>query len=329
MKAYVLTGGGIDGIEARSIPEPRPGPGDVLVAVRATSLNFRDASIAERGVSGRIPLSDAAGEVIAVGEGVIDPVVGDRVATCFSAQWIDGPITQAAYDSALGGAIDGVLAERVVLPASAVVRMPSGWTYEQAATLPCAAVTAWNALVEGALLTPGDHVLLLGTGGVSVFGLQLARLLGLRTIITSSSDVKLERMAQLGADVMVNYAATPDWDRRVLEVTGGRGVDRVLEVGGADTLARSLAATRLGGEVTVIGIVSGEATLNPRLLVGRSQTLRGVWVGNRRMFTDLVEFVDLHGLEPVIDATFEFADAVAAYRHLKAQTHVGKVVVRV
>ena len=251
-------------------------------------------------------MSDGAGEVVAVGEGVATVAVGDRVAGCFFSNWVDGRITAGIHDSALGAAVDGMLAEVVVLPAHGVVPIPLGWTLEQAATLPCAALTAWNAFVEGQHLLAGQTVLLLGTGGVSVFGLQLTKMLGGRAIITSSSDDKLARMADLGADLTINYATTPAWERVVLDATGGDGVDLVLEVAGEQTMAKSMACTRHGGQIALIGMVSGQADVNPFPLLSRSVSLRGVYVGSRRMFREMNAAIDANGLQPVIDRSFPF-----------------------
>ncbi|MDD2857958.1 MAG: NAD(P)-dependent alcohol dehydrogenase [Candidatus Nanopelagicales bacterium] len=328
MRAHVLSGSGINGLAIRELPEPTPGPGEVVVLVGATSLNFRDLLIA-RGATDRIPLSDGAGVVSAVGEGVRGVSVGDHVAGCFFQHWLDGRIEARHHDAALGGSVDGMLAEAVVLPAAGVVAAPRGWSDEQSATLPCAGLTAWNALVEGQRLRPGATVLLLGTGGVSVFGLQFAQMLGLRTIMTSSSDDKLARMRDLGADVTINYRTHEEWQHLVLEATGGAGVDLVLEVGGGQTLARSMACTRFGGEIALIGMVSGQAPIDPFPLLGRSATLRGVYVGSRRMFTDMVAAIDANPMEPVIDRVFAFDEAQDAYRHLRGQSHVGKVVIAV
>lgn len=326
MRAHFVTGRGIGGIELRSVSDPTPGRGEVAVRVEARSLNFRDLLVA-RSTAERIPLSDGAGEVIAMGEDVSTVAVGDRVVSCFFSNWVDGRITAATHDSALGAAVDGMLAEVVVLPAHGVVGAPWGWTPVQAATLPCAALTAWNALVEGQHLRAGQTVLLLGTGGVSVFGLQFAKMLGGRAIIISSSDDKLARMADLGADVTINYATTPEWERVVLEATGGEGIDLVLEVGGERTMAKSMACTRYGGQIALIGMVSGQADVDPFPLLARSVSLRGVYVGSRRMFSEMNAAINASGLQPVIDRSFAFEEAQSAYRHLRSQTHVGKVVI--
>lgn len=329
MRAYQLTGRD-GGLEVVDLPDPTPGPGQVAVRVRAVSLNFRDLMIRKVGRKRIVPTSDGAGEVLAVGDGVTSVAAGDLVCGTFFTHWVAGRPFADMHKHALGGSTDGMLAEIVVLPEHGVVKAPRGYTAEQAATLPCAAVTAWNSLVAGiAPLRAGQTVLLLGTGGVSVFGLQLARMFGARTVITSSSDDKLARMRALGADVTINYAEQPEWDKAVIEATGG-GADVVLEVGGAGTLPRSLNAVRFGGQVALIGILTGTAgEVNPWPLVGKSTDLRGVYVGSREMFADLNAAIDANGLDPVIDRVFPFAEADAAYAHLESQRHVGKVVVAV
>lgn len=330
MRAYHLTGVADSPLELLELDTPQPGPGEVAVRVRATSLNYRDLMISRRGRRGIVPLSDGAGEVLAVGPGVSSVQVGELVAGTFFSHWPAGRISAAVHDSALGGAVDGMLAEVVVLPEHGVIPAPRGWTAEQTATLPCAALTAWNALVEGSPIKAGQTVLLLGTGGVSVFGLQFAKMMGARTIITSSSDEKLARMRALGADAEINYAAHENWAEVVLEETGGVGADLVLEVGGAGTLAQSMACTRHGGQIALIGILAGASgQVNPGLLVGRSVDLRGLYVGSREMFAEMNAAIDLHGLEPLVDEVFPFEQADAAYRHLASQTHVGKVVISV
>ncbi|MCC6236084.1 MAG: NAD(P)-dependent alcohol dehydrogenase [Dehalococcoidia bacterium] len=226
----------MDGLTRVELPDRTPGPGEVVIRVRATSLNYRDLGLARRSASAVVPLSDGAGEVIAAGEGA-RLEVGARVAGCFMPYWRDGDVTPEYQRDALGGSVDGVLAEQIVLPAQSVVRIPEYLSFEEAATLPCAALTAWNAMFEATRLKPGQTVLLLGTGGVSIFGLQLGVAAGMRTIVTSSSDEKLERARALGAHVTVNYREREDWERAVLDATGGRGVDLVLEVGGVGTFA--------------------------------------------------------------------------------------------
>jgi NADPH:quinone reductase-like Zn-dependent oxidoreductase len=256
---------------------------------------------------------------------------GDRVAGCFFLNWSDGEVKPEYIAAALGGGmVDGMLAESVVLPAEAVVRLPAYMTYEEAATLPCAALTAWNAMFVQAQLHPGQSILLLGTGGVSIAGLQLAQLAGVRTIITSSSEEKLARARTLGADATINYRAQPDWERAVLELTEGRGVDLVLEVGGAATFPKSMAATRLGGDMVLIGALAHEGS-DPGAapLVARNIRATRVYVGSRTMFEDMLRAFAYRELHPVVDRVFPFAEAAAAYRLIESQTHFGKIVIRV
>ena len=332
MKAYrVSGGGGNEGLVQVELPDPEPGPGEVLVRVRATSLNYRDLLIARRSQQPVIPLSDGAGEVVTVGPGVTRVAAGDRVAGCFFLLWSNGDVQPEYIGAALGGGtVDGMLAEQVALPADAVVRLPDYMTYEEAATLPCAAVTAWNAMFVQARLHPGQSVLLLGTGGVSIAGLQLGQIAGVRTIITSSSDEKLDRARALGADATINYREREDWDRAVLDLTGGRGVDLVLEVGGAATFPRSMAATRVGGHVVLIGALAHEGR-DPGTapLVGRNIRATRIYVGSRVMFEDLLRALELRQVHPVIDHVFAFDEAAAAYRMLESQVHFGKIVIRV
>lgn len=331
MKAYRLTsGGGVDGIIQIDLDTPEPGPDEIRVGVRATSLNYRDLGIARRGEDTVIPLSDGAGEITAIGSGVTQLSVGDRVAGCFFSNWQDGELTPERQQSALGGAVDGMLAQEVVLPADGVVPVPPYMTYEEAATLPCAAVTAWQAMFEKAQLRPGQSILLLGTGGVSIVGLQLAKIAGVRAIITSSSNEKLSRARDLGADDTINYTEREDWDQAVLDLTGGRGVDLVLEVGGEDTLGKSMTSTRIGGNVVLIGrltTIAGETP--PWQTEVRRINLSGVYVGSRTMFDDMNRALELHEVHPVIDRVFDFDDALGAYHYLESQAHLGKVVISV
>jgi NADPH:quinone reductase-like Zn-dependent oxidoreductase len=330
MKAYQLVaGGGIDGLVQVNLPDPEPGPGEVAIRVRAVSLNYRDLLIARRAQQTLIPLSDGAGEVVATGPGVTQFAVGDRVAGCFFPNWPDGPVRPEYIATALGGgSTNGMLAERVVLPVQGVVKLPAYMSFAEAATLPCAALTAWNALFVQARLYPGQSVLLLGTGGVSIAGLQLGWLAGVRTIITSSSDAKLERARDLGADATINYRMREDWDRAVLELTDGRGVDLVLEVGGAATFPKSMAATRIGGDIVLIGALAHEGR-DPGTapLVARNIRATRIYVGSRTMFEEMLRALELRQVHPVIDKVFPFDDAIAAYRMLEAQAHFGKVVI--
>jgi NADPH:quinone reductase-like Zn-dependent oxidoreductase len=328
---------GIGSLERVEAEVPRPGPGQVLVEMKAWSLNYRDLSMPRGGYPGNdkvlaspplVPLSDGAGEVVGLGSGVTSFALGDRVVTSFFQRWEDGELTADGHASSLGGALDGVLSERVVLPDRGLVAAPPSLSFEQAATLPCAALTAWAALAS-APTTPGQNVLLLGTGGVSIFGLQLAKLMGARVIITSSSAQKLELARRLGADETINYVETPDWDLRVRALTGGVGVDHVLEVGGLGTLERSIRATRISGTISLIGVLAGRPEHNPSPMdvMFKRQLLRGIYVGSRRMLEDLCRAVEVNRLSPVIDRVFAFDEAQEAYRYLKAGQHFGKIVI--
>ncbi|MCY4588956.1 MAG: NAD(P)-dependent alcohol dehydrogenase [Alphaproteobacteria bacterium] len=334
MKAWEIRGdGGIDALTLSEREDPEPGPGEVLVRITASSINYRDLTTIEdpapRSIPyPRIPNSDGAGTVIATGDGVTRFSTGDLVCGTFFQGWIDGPITALDMGRALGGTAEGMLAQLRVLPEDGLVHAPPGLSGRDAATLPCAALTAWHSLVEVGRVGPGDTVLLLGTGGVSIMALQFCGMLGARAIITSSSDVKLERCAELGAWATVNYRRTPEWDREVVRLTDGRGVDHTVEVGGAGTLARSIAATRIAGSIGLIGVLTG-GTINPTLIMRKSLRLQGVYVGSRRMFEDMNRAIAHHGMRPVIDRCFDLADARAAYHAMRAAGHFGKLVITV
>lgn len=334
MKAWrIVSNDGIDALECADVPMPEPGHGEVRVRIEASSLNYRDLLTvkdpASRGLPfPRVPNSDGAGTVTAVGPGVTAVAEGRRVASCFFQRWDDGPCTDNAMRSALGGALDGVLAEEVVLRADGVVPVPEGFSAAEAATLPCAALTAWNAVVEVGRTKPGDTILLLGTGGVSVFALQFCRMIGARAIVTSSSDEKLARATGMGAWRTVNYRAEPDWERSVLELTGGEGVDLVVEVGGPGTLERSVAATRVAGTVALIGVLTG-GRIDPTPVMRKSIRLQGVYVGSRRMFLDMNAAIEANGVRPVLHRTFGFEDARAAFHAMEAAAHFGKLVVTI
>ncbi len=334
MKAYELQAtGSLDGLKLVDRLQPQPAHGQIVVQVRAASLNYRDL-IVMQGAYGKVslplvPLSDGAGEVVAVGEGVIRWQPGDRVAGTFFPDWLAGPITAESTKAALGGgSTNGMLAEFVALSEHGAVHVPEHLSFEEAATLPCAAVTAWNSLVDQGRVKAGERVVLLGTGGVSLFGLQIAKLHGARTIITSSSDEKLARATALGADATINYRTTPDWEKKVIELTGGHGADHVLEVGGAGTFAKSLRATRVGGHVALIGVLAGVASeLRVTDILMKSLRVTGIYVGSRAMFESLNRAATQHQLKPVIDRVFPFAEARAAYEHLQSGKHFGKVVI--
>jgi NADPH:quinone reductase-like Zn-dependent oxidoreductase len=297
----------------------------------ACSLNFRDLAI----VLGRyrapvrpnvIPLSDGAGVVAEIGPGVERVKVGDRVASCFFQRWSGGAPNASTQPSALGGAVDGVLADYAVLEEEGVVKLPDHLSLEEGATLPCAALTAWNALVEHGRLIAGQVVLTQGTGGVSIFALQLARMMGAQVIVTSSSDDKLARAKELGATHTINYKRTPEWDKAAAELTGG-GVDQVIEIGGAATVARSLSAIRTYGKVSMIGVLTGGADINPMLILAKRANVQGITVGSTEMFEAMNRAIAANRLKPVIDKVFPFDEAKAAFRHLEAAGHFGKIVI--
>jgi NADPH:quinone reductase-like Zn-dependent oxidoreductase len=333
MRAFQLPQAtGIDALVKIDLLEPKPAYRQVLVKVAACSLNFRDLAI----VLGRyrmptkpsvIPLSDGAGEVVEVGPGVTRVKVGDRVAGNFFQRWYGGNASADTQASALGGSIDGMLADYVVLEEDGLVKLPAHLSFEEGASLPCAAVTAWNALVEHGRLIAGQSVLVQGTGGVSIFALQFSRMLGAQVIATSSSDAKLERARKLGASDGVNYKATPEWDKAVVQLTGGVGVDQVVEVGGAGTIAKSLGAIRVGGKISMIGVLSGAADLNPMLILGKRANIQGISVGSTQMFEAMNRAITVAGMRPVIDKVFGFDDTKAAFRHLESAQHFGKIVV--
>jgi len=327
--------GSLDGLKLREAEVPRPGAGQVVVRVRACSLNHRDLNI----ISGNytsvaikpdaIPLSDGAGEVTAVGQGVSRWKVGDRVAPIFVQRWLGGNLLPEYMPSALGGPSDGVLAEQIVLSEEGLVRIPSHMSFEQAATLPCAAVTAWNAALVKGGLQPGHTVVTLGTGGVSLFSAQFALMTGAQVIATTGSDEKVERLRELGVSEVVNYRTTPNWDVRVRELTGGRGADLVVEVGGPGSVARSIAAIRYCGHISVVGNLAGKATIDPGALFAKRASMCGIQVGSRDMFEAMNRAIEVAKLEPVIDRVFDFTETRAAYEYLAGGKHFGKVVIRV
>ncbi|MBB1626714.1 NAD(P)-dependent alcohol dehydrogenase [Achromobacter sp. UMC71] len=337
MQAYQVIGGqGIGSLKRVALTPRDPGPYEVRVRINAVSLNFRDLMVA-RGdylkTSGGpvVPASDAAGVVVAVGAGVTRYKAGDRVMGAFMPDWIDGEPTPANTALAPGAATDGVLASEVIFAEHGLVAIPDSLSDEQAATLPCAAVTAWNALFVAGRARAGQTALLLGTGGVSIWGLQLAKAAGLRAIITSSSADKLARARELGADGLVNYRETPEWQDEVLRLTGGEGAHVVLEVGGEGTLTRSVAAARMGGSIGIIGGVSGFAAtpVSPLALIAGNKRLEGIFVGSRKMLEDVARVVDTSRIAPVIDRVYGFDEVPAAFEHLASGRHFGKIVIRV
>ncbi len=337
MKAYQIQNyGSLDGLTQTDLSEPpAPGHGEIVVKVHAVSLNYRDLMIVMGTYGpggemphGLIPLSDGAGEVTAVGEGVSRVKIGDRVAGTFFQTWIDGHILNVYQKSALGGAIDGMMREYVLLSEDGVVTLPDYLSYEEAASLPCAAVTAWNGLVEQGHLIAGQTVLLLGTGGVSMFALQIAKMFGAQVIMTSSSDEKLARAKALGADMTINYKADPDWEKTVWSLTGKVGVDHVVEVGGPGTLEKSLQAARQGGAIAQIGVLADPgAKISPLPILSKSLHLNGIYVGSRAMFQRMLLAFVVNQVHPIIDRVFPFAEAQGAYAYLQSGAHFGKIVI--
>jgi NADPH:quinone reductase-like Zn-dependent oxidoreductase len=326
---------GLDSLTLAERPEPKPGPSQVLVQMRAFSLNYRDLMVVKGVYNPKqrlplVPLSDGVGRVAAVGPGVTRVKPGDRVAGIFMQQWLCGPVTEAKARSSLGAQVDGVLAEYVVLSEEGVVHVPEHLTDEEAATLPCAAVTAWHALVAEGGVQAGDTVVVQGTGGVSLFALQFARLSGARVIATSGSDAKLVRVLELGASDGINYKTTPDWDKPARELTGGVGVDQVVEVGGAGTLPRSFKAVRMGGRISLIGVLTGNSgEVNPLPVLMKNVRLQGIYVGSREMFEAMNRAIALHRLRPVVDRVFPFQEAREALRYMESGAHFGKIALRV
>ena len=334
MKAFEIQRFGLDGLALVERPDPVPPPAHVLVRVRAASLNYRDLLTIQGLYNPKQPLpltpfSDGAGEVVGTGDGVTRVKVGDRVAGSFFQRWLSGRPTKAKLLSALGGPLPGMLCDLVVLHEDGLVHVPVHLSDEEAATLPCTGVTAWSALVEQGGLRGGEAVVVLGTGGVSVFALQIAKLVGARVIVTSSSEAKLERARSLGADETIDYKKVPDWEKKVRELTGGEGADHVLEVGGGGTFAKSVRATRVGGTISLIGVLaenSTEVNLNPILM--QNIRVQGVIVGSRETFEAMNRAIRQHRLRPVVDRVFAFAEARAALEWMAGQQHFGKIVVR-
>jgi NADPH:quinone reductase-like Zn-dependent oxidoreductase len=325
----------IDNLTLTERPAPEPGPGQVLLQMKAASLNYRDLVVMQRGY-GRstgalplIPISDGVGEVIAVGAGVRRIAVGDRVCPVFLQGWIGGEPTRARLSSTLGGPLDGVMAEYMVQAEHDVVKVPPHLTDEEAATLPIAALTAWTAVMTEGRVKAGDKVLVQGTGGVSLFALQFARLAGAYIIVTSSSDDKLQRALELGADEGINYLTTPEWGRPARDLAGGEGLDHIIEVGGEQTLPQSLRAIRPGGTISLIGVLSG-STMNARLglIVTRYIRLQGITVGHRDSFEAMIRALAQHQLRPVVDRVFAFEELRAALDYMAAGSHFGKICLR-
>ncbi len=332
MKAYEIQGSfGMDNLKCVERPDPAPGHGQVLVRMKAVSLNYRDLMMVRGHYNPRqplplVPCSDGVGEVVAVGEGVQRVGVGDRVATVFSQTWISGRPTAEKLSGTLGGPIDGTLSEMMVLDAEGVIPLPKDLSDVEGATLPCAALTAWSAMAELGDVSAGDTVLVQGTGGVSIFALQFALMLGARVIATSSNDAKLDRLRSMGAWATVNYADDPQWGKTVRRMTDGRGVDHIVEVGGAGTLAQSLKAAAVGGTISVIGVLSGiSSEFNIIPLLMQHLKLQGILVGSREGFERMNRAIEGHELKPVIDRVFDFDDVPEAFAYMASGAHFGKV----
>ncbi|MEH6557394.1 MAG: NAD(P)-dependent alcohol dehydrogenase [Oceanicoccus sp.] len=331
--AAVRKPGGLDNIIIENREKPEVGSGELLVRIKASSLNFHDFAVVSGVIpaaEGRIPMSDGAGEVIAVGDGVSEFVVGDSVVSLFFPNWQKGEPELANLIGVPGDHADGFAAEYVVMPASAFTRAPKNYSFEQAATLPCAALTAWRALMTEARIKPGDWVLTQGTGGVSIFALQFAKAAGANVIATSSSPEKLERLKALGADHLINYKDNPTWGVTARELTGGRGVDEVVEIGGPGTLAQSITACRISGHISLIGVLTGIAGEVPTAqLFSQNITLKGITVGSRAEQEAMVNAIEANNIEPIISDTFTLENLKDAFAHQAAQKHFGKIVVTI
>lgn len=334
MKAYRIEKFGIDNLSATELERPSPGANEVLVKFRAASLNHRDVMMIEGTYNPRlqlplVPFSDGAGEVVEIGEGVTRWKIGDRACPVFMQGWLDGELDHAKSKTTLGGDLDGCLRDYGRFNEQGLVRIPKYLSFEEAACLPCAAVTAWNALMVSGELKGGETVLILGSGGVSLFALQFAKLAGARVIMTSSSDEKLARAKELGADDPINYREREDWDDAVLELTDKRGVDHVIEVGGAGTLQRSIRAVRIGGHIAMIGAVAGSGEFSHIPIFMKAIRLDGVFVGSRKMFEDMNTAIERSKLQPVIDRLFGFDEVRDALWCMQSGAHFGKIVITI
>ncbi len=322
---------GLDRLRVVDLADPgAPGHGEIRVRIHASSLNYHDYGIVSGAMpteDGRVPMSDGAGIVEAVGEGVTEFREGDSVVSCFFPQWSDGPPPVADFSGTPGDGVDGYAREAVLRPANWFTKAPEGYSHEEAATLTTAGLTAWRALVVDGGLKAGDTVLTLGTGGVSIFAVQLAVAMGARVIATSSSDEKLARLREMGAAETINYKAEPEWGARVAEMTGGRGVDHVIEVGGPGTLPQSIEACRIGGHIALIGVLTGASGEVPTAaMMARHQRLQGLIVGSRAMQKDFVRALEVTGIRPLIDRSFALDEIADAFRHEESGAHFGKIV---
>jgi NADPH:quinone reductase-like Zn-dependent oxidoreductase len=325
---------GMDHLQLATRPDPKPGRGQVLLRMKASSLNYRDLVVPLRGYGSYtgelplIPVSDGVGEVVEVGAGVTRVKIGDRVCPCFNQAWIGGSPDLERLTRTLGGPIDGTMADLMCLPEGGVVKAPGHLSDEEAATLPCAALTAWSAIVTNDALGPGSRVLVQGTGGVALFALQFAKLLGAHVTVISSSDEKIARVKAMGADAAINYATTPEWAKATREITGGRGYDHIVELGGEKTLPQSLRCIRPGGTLSMIGVLSGNSLAAPLgLVVTRQVRLQGITVGSRDGFEAMMRAIGQHKVKPVVDRVFAFEQLKEALAHLKSGAHFGKIVI--
>ena len=325
--------GGLENLKLVEEDPPHPKPGEVLVRIRASSVNAHDHMVALGiipSADGRVPMTDGAGEVIALGDGVDEFKVGDNVVSTFWMHWLSGDMTPATKRDIPGETVDGYASEYACMPAHAFTKAPAGYTHEQAATLTCAGVTAWRALVVCGRVKPGDTVLTLGTGGVSLFALQFAKAAGARVIATSSSEEKLEKLTRLGADAVINYRAVHDWGQKAKELTDGRGVDHVIEVGGPATFSQSIAACRTGGHIAIVGLLTGvTAEVSIPALFSNQIRLSGVSIGNRADQQDMIRALEVNRLQPVIDRRFALEDLAAAFEYYASQRHFGKVSIEI
>ncbi len=335
IRSYEIDGNfGIEALKIQERPSLPLNPYQVRLKVHAASLNYRDLLIIKGDYARKlpfplIPLSDGAGEIIEIGEQVSRVKVGDRVAALFFQKWLAGPNRPEYGKSAMGGALNGMLADQVVLHEDGVIRIPSEMSFEQASTLPCAAVTAWNALIASGGIKPGDTVLTMGTGGVSLFALEFAKMNGARIIITSSSDEKLERAKKLGAHETINYKKHQEWEKKVLELTGNLGADHVVELGGAGTLERSLKSVIVGGRISLIGVLTGGGEVNPMPMLMKNICVQGIYVGSREMFEHMLTAMTLHKSKPIIDRVFGFDEVKEALKHMESGAHFGKIVIKI
>lgn len=334
MKAYEISQFGINKLAKAEREMPVAASNEVVVKLHAASLNFRDVMVVSGTYNPRmklpaVPFSDGAGEIVEVGAGVTKFRVGDHVCSNVVSAWLDGGPTAATSKTAIGAGIDGVLCEYRSFNEESIVAAPDHLSFEEAATLPCAALTAWHALVESGRIKAGDTILTLGTGGVSVFAVQFAKRFGAKVIATSGSDEKLARIKELGADELINYKTAPDWDKAVLEMTGGIGVDHVIEVGGTGTLQRSVKAVRTGGHIALIGALNTAGEFNPIPVFMKGIRMQGIFIGSRRMFEEMNAEITAGKLKPVIDRLFDFDEAREALGYMESGSHFGKIVVRI